>query len=52
MRLVGGFASPNIHYWSSNELDYEIAWNRNFTVGPQTAVGKIILYYMRAIRAF
>ncbi len=47
---VGGFASGN--YWSSSELDAEIAWYQAFNYGAQPHVSKFMTYYVRPVRAF
>jgi hypothetical protein len=47
---VGGFASGN--YWSSSELDAEIAWYQAFNYGAQPNVSKFMTYYVRPVRAF
>jgi hypothetical protein len=47
---VGGFASGN--YWSSSELDAEIAWYQAFNYGAQPNVSKFMTYYVRPVRTF
>ena len=46
---VGGFA--NYFYWSSTEFDNFIAWEQDFSSGPQTNYNKNYNYYVRAVRA-
>jgi hypothetical protein len=52
MKLLGfgGFASS--YYWSSTELDSDIAWHQNFASGNQLNYFKNYAFYVRAIRAF
>jgi hypothetical protein len=48
--VVGGFASA--YYWSSSEIDNNIAWLQYFDFGNQTNDIKYNSYYVRAVRAF
>jgi hypothetical protein len=47
---IGGFA--NNYYWSSTELDFNLAWKQNFTNGGQSNGNKGTNFYFRAVRAF
>jgi hypothetical protein len=47
---IGGFA--NNSYWSSTEVDGNLAWNQLFGFGNQYNDGKNATLYVRAIRAF
>ena len=47
---VGGFADNG--YWSSSELNDDIAWFQNFGDGNQLNFYKYSTYWVRAVRAF
>ncbi|MDA9310160.1 DUF1566 domain-containing protein [Flavobacteriaceae bacterium] len=49
----GNGASLNAnYYWSSTELDFDLAWGQLFNGGNQNHNNKIFTYYVRAVRAF
>jgi hypothetical protein len=45
---IGGFAAA--YYWSSSELNSNIAWNQNFNYGSQNNYYKSNTYYVHAVR--
>lgn len=47
---VGGFTG--INYWSSSELDSNLAANHYFIIDTQNYLSKNVANYVRAIRAF
>jgi hypothetical protein len=47
---IGGFAAAD--YWSSSELDSNIAWGQYFGDGYQFSYYKSYPFYVRAVRAF
>lgn len=47
---VGGFA--NTYYWSSTELDGGFAWFQYFGNGNQFNYDKVIIHFVRSVRAF
>ena len=49
--LFGGFDTDNF-YWSSTEINSDIAWIQYFSDGSQTLMDKMRAGYVRAIRAF
>lgn len=50
LNLVGGFA--NNTYWSSTEIDANLAWSQDFGTGNQLIYGKYSSLGVRAVRAF
>ena len=47
---IGNFADD--YYWSSTELDNDLAWLQNFSNGYQYDFNKDITFNVRAVRAF
>ena len=48
--VVGGFAS--VYYWSSSQDSSFGAWGQNFGNGDQLNGGKMVMFSLRAVRAF
>jgi hypothetical protein len=47
---IGGFA--NLNYWSSTEVNLNVAWYQNFNNGNQGNFNKSSTFYVRAVRSF
>lgn len=47
---IGGFTT-NL-YWTSTEVNANVAWFQSFDSGQQQYTGKVLTYYVRAIRSF
>ena len=47
---IGGFAADE--YWSSSQLNKNVAWDQKFTDGSQAHVNKIETHGVRPVRAF
>jgi len=48
--VVGGFAA--VFYWSSSQINAEIAWGQDFANGVQFNAFKIFSHHVRPVRAF
>jgi hypothetical protein len=48
--IIGGFGTG--YYWCSTELDNLTVWHQRFSDGFQNYAAKILIYNVRAIRAF
>ena len=49
---VSGFNGFSFVYWSSTELDANIAWKQYFVSGNQYNTNKYSTNFVRAVRAF
>jgi len=49
-KLIGRFSNNN--YWSSSEINGNLAWFQSFADGIQASNGKHYVYSVRAIRSF
>ncbi|MFT6843268.1 MAG: hypothetical protein ACJASR_002044, partial [Psychroserpens sp.] len=53
LEAVSGFSAFSNYYWSSTEVDLNVAWGQNFYVGSQGSIGKSFPNgSVRAVRAF
>ena len=52
LEAVDGFSPFSDYYWSSTEIDIDLAWFQDFSNGDQLNFIKFSTYYVRAVRAF
>jgi hypothetical protein len=52
LEAVSGFTAFSNYYWSSTELDFDIAWSQKLDYGYQYYSNKNVTSNVRAVRAF